>query len=333
MLLTGIEKALSLDPLEINRRLRRRLSRGEFTALAVCITIVVLSVLIYTKLEVVPNDYFSYLRTAHSDFSENYYPYWIIPVFWLFDQLPLMVGYVIWDVLILLGVFLGARAFGGKAALALLTFQMFYVLFLGQIIGILIGGLGLMWWGLANRRWHVAGLGLILASTKFQSGLALGLLLLLFADLSWRQRLRVLVVPAVVVAISLAMRPSWPLELLATLQGNPPYDWGSISLWRWFGPAALILWLPPLLLPLSRPARFLALASTLALTAPYFQQTDLLALFVFPVGWLPVVLGNLGFLFFHFYWGALQALFVIPLLLYLAVVLPAVLKRVKRADG
>jgi hypothetical protein len=53
----------------------------------------------------------------------------------------------------------------------------------------------------------------------------------------------------------------------------------------------------------------------------------LLALFVLPVGWLPVLLGNLGFLFFKFQFDALQFLGLIPLLIYAALILPATYRR------
>jgi len=58
--------------------------------------------------------------------------------------------------------------------------------------------------------------------------------------------------------------------------------------------------------------------------APYFQQTDLLTLFILPIGWAYVILGNLGYLFFAVYWGGLQVLVVVPLLVYSSIILPAI---------
>jgi hypothetical protein len=48
---------------------------------------------------------------------------------------------------------------------------------------------------------------------------------------------------------------------------------------KFLGPAALFLWLPPLLLPLEREKRFLALAAACPLVIPYFQSADLLIMY------------------------------------------------------
>jgi hypothetical protein len=64
----------------------------------------------------------------------------------------------------------------------------------------------------------------------------------------------------------------------------------------------------------------------MALGLPYFQQTDLLALYVLPIGWLPVLLGNLGYLFFSIYWDALQMLFIVPMVVYLSLIIPEAYK-------
>lgn len=317
----------------MDRRLKARVSWSEFFALALSLSLVGCFIWVYTQVEVPPNDYDVYLRTVAGDFRDYYYAYWLWPVFWLFEKLPLFMGYALWSAVSIVGVFFAGRVFGGRVALALLSFQMMYVVFLGQIIGIIISGLALCWWALAHKRWDLAGFGLILASTKIQTGATLGLLLLVLAPITWRQRLRVLLVPAVVLALSLAAYLRWPLDALENLRANPANDWGSIAPWRWIGPYALLLWLPPLLLRLSPTKRVVALTATMALGLPYFQQTDLLALYVLPIGWLPVLLGNLGYLFFSIYWDALQMLFVVPLLVYLLVVLPEVYKSVRKRRG
>jgi hypothetical protein len=147
------------------------------------------------------------------------------------------------------------------------------------------------------------------------------LFLWLSAGVSWRDRWRVLPIPMLGLFLSFLLYGFWPPELLLALQNNPPESSGSVSLWRWLGPAALLLWLPPLLLPLDRDKRLLGLAASTALTLPYFQQTDLLALFILPTGWLPL-LGNLGYLLPFYGWTVMSFLVVVPLTLYLAVILP-----------
>jgi hypothetical protein len=48
---------------------------------------------------------------------------------------------------------------------------------------------------------------------------------------------------------------------------------------------------------------------------PYFQQTDLLLLFAFPVGWLPL-LGDVGILYKPVGWWMMPVLAIIPLIAY-----------------
>jgi hypothetical protein len=313
---------LNADGNEISRRLRARITPWEVFALTLALSLLGVFVWMLASLEILPNDFYDYMQTAKGDFSGYYYAYWMLPVFSLLAKLPPLLAFAIWVTVNILGVFFASRAFGGRTALALLSFQMLYVAFIGQIVGIIAGGLALLWWGLRRRRWTLAGLGLTIACTKFHLGIIIGLALLLIADISWRERVRVLIVPAIVLALSLVVYPSWPMQVISTLRTTPANDWGSISLWRWIGPLALILWIPPLLLPLSRPQRLVALIATMALALPYFQQTDLLALFILPVGWVYVLLGNLGYLFFTIYWEGLQILAVVPLLLYVSIIIP-----------
>lgn len=86
------------------------------------------------------------------------------PFFWLWAKLPPTRGYLMWNAAKIACVFLAARTFGGNTVLAVLSYRMFYALFLGQITGILVGGLALAWWALAHRRWQIARLALLVAS-------------------------------------------------------------------------------------------------------------------------------------------------------------------------
>jgi hypothetical protein len=309
---------------EVSRRLRARITPWELFALVLALSLLGTFVWIQASLNILPNDFYDYIQTASGDFRGYYYAYWMLPVFALLAKLPPLTAYAIWGTVNILCVFFAARVFAGRAPLALLSFQMLYVAFIGQIVGVILAGLALLWWGTGRRRWTLAGLGLVIACTKFQLGIVIGLILLLMAEISWRDRLRVIVVPVIVLVLSLVIYPMWPVEVLSTIRTTPANDWGSISLWRWIGPYALLFWIPPLLLPLSRPQRLVGLIATMALALPYFQQTDLLALFVMPIGWAFILLGNLGYLFFSIYWGGLQLLVVVPMLVYVSVIIPGI---------
>jgi hypothetical protein len=317
-------------PQDMDARLRARPSRGEWFALVFSLGVLSIFLWLDGQVHYLPFDYGIYIKTAEGNLVQYYYADWILPLFQLWSRLPGLWGYAAWAILNLFCIQFATRVFGGRGSLALLTFQAFYALFLGQITGLMVAGLALGWWGLAHKRWNLAGFGFWLASTKFQIGLPLGLLFVLTAEISWRDRLRVLILPAVLSLASLIVFPGWPVHLLERIRAFAPWDWASIGLWAWIGPIALLFFVPPLALPMRRQERFLALAAAIPLTLPYFQQADLLVLYVLPVGWLPVMLGNLGFLFFRYHFTVLRLLWVIPLIIYLAAILPAVMQSLAR---
>lgn len=308
----------------VDKRLWQRVSLVELFALALCFGMVGIFAWYQSQGKAFSYDFETYLLAGNGDLEVHYYAFWILPVFRILAALPLALSFVLWNLLNVLGVFFASRILGGEKrwVLALLTYQMFYVLYYGNIVGILIGGLALLWWGLTHNRWHVAGLGLIVALTKYQLGISFGFIYLLVTEISLRNRLKVLVVPLITLLLSLLIYPFWPLESLHIILTNPPNSLGNISLWQWIGPFALALWLPPLFLPISAHQRLVALAATATITLPYFQQTDLLALFVLPLGWLPLA-GNLGFyLFAKYNWQGFAVLALIPLFVYLRIIGP-----------
>lgn len=316
-----VNPPFELAPEKINQRLRARLTRLEFFVLGLSAGML----LVFAYLDISADigafpDYRTFIKTADGIYGSEtggyFYAHWFIPVFEVLNILPLHLGYIVWGFMNILGVWYAARVFGGNGALALVSYQMLYVLFYGNIAGVIAGALAFMWWALHSKRWELAGLGWVIAATKFQLGVPLGLTLLLIADISWFARLRVLAIPLLVTLVSLIVYPNWPLTLYETTLAVPPDIRGSISLWQWFGALTLILWIPPLVLRLSPGRRLPAITAVLALAIPYFQQTDLLALYVLPIGLLPL-LGNIGYLFTAFQWLGLKPLVIIPLMLYI----------------
>lgn len=312
---------------QMNERLCQRLKPGEVFALGLAFGMMGIFVWQQANLSFAYFDLRIYLETAHGNFSYQnfyyYYGYWILPIFALLSKLPLTLAYVVWCAVNILGIFFAVRVFNGKALIAIASYQMFYTIIYGSITGLIVGGLALCWWGLANRKWHLAGLGIAIASAKFQTGLTGSLILLLMAELSWKDRLRVMVMPILIWTASLIAYPGWPLQLLNNIINHPPNDLGSISLWRWAGPWSLLFWLPPFLLRLKPQRRFLALVAAMGLALPYFQQNDLLFLLVMPIGWIGL-LGNLGYFMGSYGWVALQFLVFIPLLIYIVQLSPGV---------
>ena len=283
-----------IDPSTIESRLRQRPTRLEFAALTFAMMFT--GMLIYLRSGALsdPYDFSIFLGTADGEFADFYYGYWIVPVFEVLALLPMAVSFALWSLVNLMGVYLAARVFGGPLALMVFSYQMLYTLFYGNITGVIIGGLALQYWALHRENWFWAGVGCILAVTKVQVGIPTSFAIWLLADCRWQTRLKMVIVPAVIGLASLALYPIWIIDILNDT--DPPNQLGSISMWRYIGPLALALWLPTLLLPLTTSRRLLSVAITSALAAPYFQQNDLLAVFMYPVGWL-ALLGNLGFTF------------------------------------
>lgn len=321
---------LTLDAARIDRRLKMPLTFWELFAVALDLAIV--GLLVWMQPHALHYDLSNYLKTAQGDFSFYYYAYWLAPLFVALGNLPVTPVYLLWSAASVGAVWFAARVFGGRAGLVLISYQMLYLLYQGQLTGLVIGALGLMWWSMAHRRWYLAGVGFILAATKFQTGMTFGLILLMMAPLAWAERLRILVIPFVVAGLSFVLYPGWIFTTLATLQANPPDMSGNISLWRWIGAWALVFWLPPLMIPLGWQRRLMALVATATFAVPYFQQVDLLALFVLPVGWLPL-LGNLGYLITVADYAALQMLVVLPLTLYLFILVPTVWEWISARRG
>ncbi len=308
--------AITCDAEAISARLRQRLSLAEAAGFGLGLAMAFVFIWLHTQGRVVLYDFENYLAAAGGDYSNYYYAYWLLPVFSLLTRLPFHAAYLLWAAASMLAVWFAARVFGGNAALALFSYQLLYSLYYGQVTALLAGGLGLLWWGVANRRWWVAGLGLALAASKFQSGALFAGVLFLSAVIGWRERVKMLALPGAALVISLLLYPGWPLRILAVMQSNPANADGSLSLWRWVGAWALLVFLPPLVLPLPRQARLWMWLAAVPLGLPYFQQADLIELFVLPAGWLPVLAGNLAYLYLPFGHIALQMMFILPLGLY-----------------
>jgi hypothetical protein len=308
---------LTFDREWIDARLSRRVTLFEWLATGMLLV----AAFVLSILRPWPYDFLNYLNVANGNFNHYYYAYWFIPVFQLLAQMPISASYFLWNLINIGSLLYAARVFGGKSFLLLAAFQTFFILVFGQITGIIIGALALVLWGLTHERPWAAGLGILLACTKYQIGFPATLAIWIFYGGSFTNRWRAWILPIIIGGLSLAVYPLWPLRVLETIRSFPPNDWGSIALWRYLGALTLVFWLPPFLLPLPRERRLVALVAAIPLAVPYFQQTDLLLLFAFPVGWLPL-LGDLGVLYKPVGWWIMPILAIIPLIAYGVAITP-----------
>ncbi len=306
------------DAAIIRQRVWRRLGRWEFFGLAFCLAFVGIFLWLITVGGGYPVDFETYMEKGIS--PRIFYGYWIVPFFDLLKNLPFLTAYGIFSVVNLAGAFFALRVFGGKSYFVLLSYQLLTSIYYGQITGIVVGGLGLCWWGITQKKWDLAGLGLLIAATKYQVGL-LALIFIWYSGISWKTFLRMLVVPVGIGLISMVVYPLWPLEIIQKLSMFSYIHLG-ITAWIYIGAWALLLWLPAVLLPLNRDQRFFSLFVLVTFATPYFQHIDLISLFSMPLGWLPLI-GAIGALYPLLNIWAVRLVALAPVLIYLRIILPA----------
>jgi hypothetical protein len=324
-----------LAPDAIEARLRRKPTPGEVIAVLIALTFLI-AVSLLLPYEPDPQDgsgigvdwrIFQDAATAETPYFDFYYynPYWLLPLIYVIQLVGDHFGYFIWNLLNFAGVLFAARVFGGKLPPLVLSFQMVWVILAGQITGVMVAGAALMWWAMHRGWWHVAGLGALFAIGKYHWGVPLTLAIWLLNDARWQDRARVLIVPTMVALLSLVVYPLWVLDVLANVQNAPPEASASISLWQWVPVLPLLLWVPVLLLPMSRSRRLMLVATTAAIAMPYFQQADLILLFAMPTAFM-AVLGQASWflLMIDTDFSSLRWLFVVPLLIYVQLVWPVI---------
>ncbi len=307
--------AIHIHTQMISQRLSRKIRLTEW--LGVTLAFAILAVFVVNQSEAVyPVDLKNHLDTVRHTFQGYYYlPVWL-PMFELLARLPLNVAWLIWGALNILGFWFAWRVFGG-GVWAWFTATLFYVIFYGQITGILAAGVAVFWMALLHDRWLLAGIGACIALTKYQWGLPLLIILAFLARRSKRTYFLTTCVTFAIIGIFLSLYPEWLSTLGTRYSLQPPNDQASISLWRYVGPVSLILWGIPFLLPLNDDKRLNLLFLSLPLVTPYFQPHDLLVWFAFPLGIWPI-LSNLTFVILP-HWGlsGLRWLALFPLMLYI----------------
>ena len=316
---------LSLDAREIDTRLHNRLTLAEFGA-AIFALVMIVGFTWYTKTSsTFPADFLVYYHSPEDPLF--HYGYWIAPLLQLFQKLPFETAYFFWALLNLTGVIFACKVFGGSIVLAITSYQMLSLLYYGNFSGILVGGAALFWYGMAHQKWWLAGLGFLLASTKYHFAIFIGLPLLWWAKPDFRSILKMAIIPILIVLASLIIYPGWLATIWQRVSHFGFFPLG-ITLWKYIGAWCLLLWIPVLILPFSRNRRLFAMLVTAFLASPYWLQTELLLLFSMPVGLMPLF-GAVGFLF---PWLDVKILLIITLLLcglYLIIILPALIEQIK----
>jgi hypothetical protein len=307
------------DEIVIGKRLRQRLSLAELGALT--ILVVFLIWIAFIKWGELPTalDLNVILACGQGNCDNYYYGYWFLPFIRLFNTFPDNLAFFLWGLLNILGAWFAIRVFGGVAFFALVSYQMLFVLWWGQTDGMIAGGVALTWYGLSKRKWWWAGVGLCIAFIKYQIGILALIPILMSIRLSFKEWIKVAIIPLIVIGISLVIYPGWILDVINRILQHPPYMGTSLSLWRYFGWFALILFLPLFFLPRKPMLQSIVWMAAGSVALPYFQHHDLLQLMVMPIGWT-ALLGNIGFGYYFIAEEITRWVIVLPLTIYISII-------------
>lgn len=220
---------------------------------------------------------------AGRDLTGFYYAPWILPFFRLLDFLPLTLAAIVANVISWAGFLFALNVFKGDKLLMFISYPFLMLTYYGQVDGIYAFGLAAMYLALKRRNDFLASLGWMIAIVKFYVGIPLGLGLLYYFAPDNRSRLRVIGLVGVYGLLSLVLWPGWVGDLLARSAEVAPNTAYSMDLWRYTGPAILLLWVPVFL---SRKKDFVWWTATWVLTVPYLYVWTLTFLIMLPIGWV-----------------------------------------------
>jgi hypothetical protein len=214
------------------------------------------------------------------------YPWTLNPLWQNFFMAPFVTmpwpwGYITFMAFTLAAAVLGAYWFGGQPIGLLLSSQMFWVLWWGQLEGWAILAVVLAWVAVGRRWWWLMTVALALATLKPQIGLAPVALLWWW---SGRERWKPVAVLGGIFIYTLLVWGPWPIWYWQGMQHgafvaqHAQSVRASLGMWAW------PLLLPALCVPLSPTQRVLALAAAAQLASPYlpYYSTILLLMFNIP---------------------------------------------------
>jgi hypothetical protein len=212
-----------------------------------------------------------------------HYPVYAHWLFALLGWLPEPAAYVGLALATIGGLYLAVRAFGGAHWMVFTSFALAWILFYGQLDGLVAAGLGLAWWAHRTRHPILAGSGLMLAALKPQLSLPACLALWWWSP----SRLKSLLVPAAVMLLTLVTSGFWIPTWLERLGSGDQWVLLSrnLSLWPQVGGWILLIWPVILAVPLTRERRLIAVLAGTALTSPYFPLPSAVLLLALAVPW------------------------------------------------
>lgn len=219
-------------------------------------------------------------------------PPWLAPIMAPFVTMPGRAGFALFTAATLGMLLYSSRILGGRAIPLLLSAQVAWVLWWGQIDGLAILGVALAVTAEKKRSVWLMFAALLLASAKPQVGLVPAV-----AQWWWlgKGRWKTLAAFAVIFLASLLVWGCWPMRIMEQIVGLT--DARSYGPWNTsLGLIALPLFIPALLAPLERRQRLIAITATALLVSPYMPYYSTVILLCFPVPWWAYLFGFLGYL-------------------------------------
>jgi hypothetical protein len=211
-----------------------------------------------------------------------------------FVTMPGRWGYLAFMAFTLGATIWAAYLFGGRPVLVVLSSHMAWILWWGQLEGWAALGLVLGYYALQNRTWLLMWVALMMATFKPQASL------IPVATLWWwlgREKWKAaaaMVATLIVTVIVWGPWPWWYWQALSNFVGDRHYDNWNASI----GLIALPLFIPALLVPLTRQQRLIALTATACLAITYMPYYSTILLLCMAVPWWAYIFGFTGYLVF-----------------------------------
>ncbi len=224
-------------------------------------------------------------------------PPWLVPFMAPFVSLPGRPGYLAFMAATIAGIVYSTYVLGGKPIPILLSSHMMWILWWGQIevwgvLAVVIGVECLRRSVPHRKSWLLISLALALASFKPQVSLVPVLALWWWMG---RERWKPVIAMLALFILSILIWGPWPVWYWQGIFGfigdqhHGPWN-ASLGLW------AMPLFIPALLLPLSREKRLIALTATAFIVSPYMPYYSTILLLCFAVPWWAYVFGFLSYL-------------------------------------
>lgn len=289
-------------------------TRLEFAALIAVLTFTLMMPLLnYYHAEIYPIDYRVYVDTA----SENgvfYYPQWILFMLYPLTLFPFWLGFVVWNSVNIGCIYVACKLWGGNATIALLSYPMLFMLFYGQITGVLVLCLVLYDRWITDKP-YAAGIVAAIALAKPQLAVPLLLYSALRLQVTWHNRFVSVLPTLALFALSLVVYGDWVTAWLHHLPDAATE--GSITMWYLTGYWSLLLWMPLGFIAPEYRRAFVICATALSL--PYFQLTGLLLLLAaLPLSLLSA-LAFTGYAMLVWGWFGASLMLLLPLTVYMAI--------------